>query len=68
MKFIKKHLVCDMGVISPEELITYESLVQEATREYHNIVNSKRWEPATGKEKSQEQPSLPKAYIVDIEK
>ena len=57
-----------MDVISPEELITYESFLQEATREYHNIVNSKRWEPATGKEKSQEQPSLPKAYIVDIEK
>ena len=28
--FIKKLCVCDMYVISQEELITYESLVQEA--------------------------------------
>ena len=31
-EFIKKLLVCDMDVISPEDLITYESLVQEAAR------------------------------------
>ena len=30
--FIKKLCVCDMDVISQEDLITYESLVQEATR------------------------------------
>ena len=30
-------------------------------------MDSKRWEPATSKEKSQDQPSLPKAYIVVIE-
>ena len=30
-KFIKKLRVCDMDVISQEDLITYESLVQEAT-------------------------------------
>ena len=41
---------------------------QEATREYHNLVDSKRWEPVTSKEKSQDQPSLPKAYTVPIEK
>ena len=29
--FIKKLRVCDMYVIKPEELITYEFLVQEAT-------------------------------------
>ena len=47
--FIKKLRVCDMDVLSKGDLITYESLVQEATREYHDLVNSKRWEPATSK-------------------
>ena len=56
-----------MDVLSQEELITYEYLVQEATREYHNIVASKRWEPATSKEKSQDQPSVQRAYTVAIE-
>ena len=65
--FIQKHRVCDMDVISQEDLISYESLVQEATREYRDLVDSKRWEPATSKEKSQDQPSLPKAYTVAIE-
>ena len=55
-----------MDVISQEELITYESLVQEATREYRDLVGSKRWEPATSKKQYQEQPSLPKAYTVEI--
>ena len=68
MKFIKKHRVCDMDVISPEELITYESFLQEATREYHNIVNSKWWEPATVKDKYKEKPPVPKAYTVAIDK
>ena len=67
MEFIKKLRVCDMDVISQEDLITYESLVQEAIGEYRDFVDSKRWEPATRKEKSQEQPSLLKAYIVVIE-
>ena len=66
-EFIKKFRVCDMYVISQEYFITYESLVQEATREYHYIVDSKRWKPATSKEMFQEQPSLPKAYTVTIE-
>ena len=42
-EFIKKLCVYDMDVISQEDLITYESLVQEATQEYHNPVDSKRW-------------------------
>ena len=67
MKFIKKLRVFDMDVISPEYLITCEYLVQEATREYRNIVNPKRWEPATGNDKSQDQPSLPKSYTVAID-
>ena len=56
-----------MDVISQEELITYESLVQEATLEYRDLVGSKWWEPATSKKHSQYQPSLPKVYTVAIE-
>ena len=48
-----------MDVLSQEDLITYESLVQEATQEYRDVEDSKRWEPATSKEKSPDQPSLP---------
>ena len=47
-----------LGVISPEDLITYESLVQEATREYRDLVNSKQWETDTIKEKYQDQPEV----------
>ena len=64
MQFIKKLRVCDMDGMSPEDLINYDSLVKQATREYHN--DSKRWEPATDKENYQEQPSLPKAYTFAI--
>ena len=42
-EFIKKLRVCDVDIISQDDLITYESLVQEATHEYRNIVDSKRW-------------------------
>ena len=56
-----------MDVISREDIITYESLVQEDTREYRDLVDSKLWEPTTSKEIYQDQPSLPKAYTVDIE-
>ena len=65
-EFIKRLCVCDMDVLSQEYLITYKSLVQEATREYRDLVDSKRWEPATSTEKSQDQPLLPKAYTVAI--
>ena len=40
-EFIKKLRVCDMDVLSKEYIITYESLVQEATREYRDILDSK---------------------------
>ena len=63
---IKKLPVCDMDVISHKDLITYKSLVQEATWEYRDLVDSKRWEPSDSKEKSQDQPSIPKAYTVLI--
>ena len=66
-EFIKKLCVCDMDVISQEELITYDSLVQVTTREFCDLVDSKRWELATSKANSQDQPSLPKAYTVVIE-
>ena len=39
MEFIKKLRVCDMNVISKEDLITSESLVQEATRKYNDLVD-----------------------------
>ena len=48
-EFIKKLRVCDMDVLSQEDIITYEFLIQEATREYCNLVDSKQWEPATSK-------------------
>ena len=66
-EFIRKLCVCDMDVISQEDIITYESLVQEATGEYRNILDSKQWELDTSNEKSQDQPSLSKAYTLDIE-
>ena len=59
-EFINKICVCDMDIISPEELITYESLVQEDTLEYRNIVDSKQWGPSTGKEKYKYQHSITK--------
>ena len=50
--------VCGMDVLSQEDIITYESILQEATQEYRDIVDSKKWKPATIKEKYQEQHSL----------
>ena len=47
-EFIKKLNACDMYVISPEYIINYESLVQEATRGHRGIVDSKRWELDNG--------------------
>ena len=49
MEFINKMLVCEINIVSPEELITYESLAQQAMCEYRDLVYSKRWEPASGK-------------------
>ena len=56
-----------MYVISKEDIITYKYLVQEATREYRDLVDLNWWEPTTSKEKYQDQPSLPNAYTVTIE-
>ena len=56
-----------MDFISPEDPSTYESLVQEYTREYSDLVDSQQWELDTRKEKSQDQPSLLKVYTVAIE-
>ena len=68
MEFIKKICVCDMDVISTEELCTYDYLVQYITCEYCNLVYSKRWEPDIGKDKYQDQTFLTKEYTVAIEK
>ena len=43
MDFIKKLCVYDLYAIQYEELITYDPLVQEATRQYRNLFGSKRW-------------------------
>ena len=57
-----------MDVISPEEIITYEFLVQGATHKYGNIVDSEQWGTATGNKKSKYHHSLPKSYTMVIEK
>ena len=44
--------MCDVDVISQEEIINYEHLLQEATQEYPDLVDSKQWELATIKENS----------------
>ena len=56
-----------MDVISQEDLITYESLIQEDTQEYRYLVHSKHWELATIKENSQDQTSLPNVYTMFVE-
>ena len=58
-EFVEKIHVCDIDIIQLEDFIKYYSLVQEATREHWN-----QPEPADGKEKSQEQTYLPKAYTL----
>ena len=65
--FIKKLPVCDIYAISQEYIITYASFVPEATREYSGLIYSKQLEPATSKEKSQDQTSFLKASTVAIE-
>ena len=66
-QFINKLCVCNTDVIKPEYLVTHDSLLQEALCEYRNLGGSKWWKPTTCKEKSQDQPSIPKAYTVAIE-
>ena len=53
--------------MQPEDLITYESLVQEAVYKYHGLVDSKYQEHVYIKEKYQDQPLLLKVYIAAIE-
>ena len=57
----------DEVVIRPDEIITYGSLVKEDMREYHNIVDSKRWEPTDNKKISKSKPLLLKSSTVEIE-
>ena len=56
-----------MDVISLEDIITYESLVQDYMHEYHNIVDSNQWKPTDSKEIYQDGPLLLKASTVTIE-
>ena len=65
--FIKKLCVCGMDVISLEDIITYESLVQDYMREYRNIVDSNQWKPTDSKENYQDEPLLLKTSTVSIE-
>ena len=59
-QFINKLCVCDLDVIQTEEIINYEYHGQEAMCEYQEFVNSTWRETASGKGKSQDQPSPPK--------
>ena len=59
--------MCDEDVIQTYDIITYGFLVQEALREYRNIVDSKRWEPTDSKNFSKDKPLLLMVYIVEIE-
>ena len=47
-EFIKKLCVFELYFIQSDDFITYYSLIQEATHEHHNLIYSKRWEPASG--------------------
>ena len=58
--------MCDIDIVPPKDIITYESLVQESTREYNDLVNSNQWEPATDRGNYQDQPSLLRAHTVAI--
>ena len=66
-EFVNKICVCDMDIISPEELISYESLVQDSKLLYWYPVSSNRWEPVKSKDKFQDQPSLPKSHNLAID-
>ena len=59
--------MCGVDVIKPEERINYEYLVKEAINKYRNIFNSNWWEISEGNDKSQENPSPPKAHTGEIE-
>ena len=67
MYFIKKMCMCDEDIMKLDEIITYGSLVQEAMREYLNIVDSKRREPTDSKKRSKYEPLLLKDSTVAIE-
>ena len=63
-QFIRKLHVCDKYVIQSQDIITCESLFQEATREYPNNVDLNIWESADSKEMFYDEPFLIKAYTV----
>ena len=46
MEFMRKLLVCEKDIRQPQVIIIYDSHVKESACEYHNLVDSKWWEPA----------------------
>ena len=52
MEFVKKPFVCDKDIMKTDDIINYGYFVQEALREYRNIVESNQWEPTDGKKLS----------------
>ena len=67
MEFIKKLCVRDKYFMRHNDIINYGSLVQEAIHEYHNIFESKRWEPTDSKKNSKYEPLLLKDSTVSTE-
>ena len=49
MHFIKKLCVCEKYVMQTDDIINYVSLFLYIMRKYHNIFDSKRWEPTNSK-------------------
>lgn len=66
MQFINKLRECDLDTTYPEEIITYETIVQYDPHEYYDHVNYKLQKYTSGKENFQEQNSLLKAYTVAV--
>ena len=54
MEFIKKLCVCDKYAMRPDDIVKNGYLVQEDMHEYHNIFDSKLWEPTDSNKKYQD--------------
>ena len=66
MEFMRKLLVCEKDIRQPQVIIIYDSHVKEYACEYHNLVDSKWWEPADINEKSQYNTSIKDYYTVAV--
>ena len=67
MEFVKKPCVCDKDIMQTDNIITCGFLVQEACQEYHNSVDSKKWEPTDNKKISKDETILLMDFTVAIE-